>query len=93
METISRATFIITKARRGYRLGRGQLIDPLVLFDPISDYSLGQTGENVADLYKISREDQDHFALLSQEKAKHAIKSNSLRRKLSVSRFLSPEPR
>ena len=76
MESMSRAAFIITKARWGYRLGHGQLIDPLVLFDPISGFSLGQTGENVADLYQISREDQDRFALLSQKKAENAIKLN-----------------
>jgi acetyl-CoA C-acetyltransferase len=37
---------------------------------------LGETGENVAELYKISREDQDRFAFSSQQKAEHAIKSN-----------------
>jgi len=79
MESMSRAAFIITKARWGYRLGHGQLVDPLVLFDPISGFSLGQIGENVADLYKISREDQDRFALQSQRKAEKAIKSNTFR--------------
>ena len=82
MESMSRAAFIITKARWGYRLGHGQLIDPLVLFDPISDFSLGQTGENVADLYKVSREDQDRFALLSQKKAEDAIKSNKFKEEI-----------
>ena len=82
MESMSRAAFIITKARWGYRLGHGQLIDPLVLFDPISGFSLGQTGENVAELYKISREDQDRFALSSQKKAEDAIKSNRFKEEI-----------
>ena len=82
MESMSRAAFLLTKARWGYRLGHGQLIDPLVLFDPISGYSLGETGENVAELYKISREDQDRFAFLSQQKAEHAIKSNKFKEEI-----------
>jgi acetyl-CoA C-acetyltransferase len=82
MESMSRTAFMITKARWGYRLGHGQLIDPLVLFDPISGYSLGETGENVAELYEISREDQDRFALLSQQRAERAIKSNKFREEI-----------
>jgi acetyl-CoA C-acetyltransferase len=82
MESMSRAAFLLTKARWGYRLGHGQLIDPLVLFDPISGYSLGETGENVAELYRISREDQDRFAFLSQQKAEIAIKSNRFKEEI-----------
>jgi acetyl-CoA C-acetyltransferase len=82
MESMSRAAFMLTKARWGYRLGHGQLIDPLILFDPISGYSLGETGENVAELYKISREDQDGFAFLSQQKAERAIKSNKFKKEI-----------
>jgi acetyl-CoA C-acetyltransferase len=82
MESMSRAAFLLLKARWGYRLGHGQLVDPLVLFDPISGYSLGETGENVAELYKISREDQDRFAFLSQQKAENAIKSNKFKEEI-----------
>jgi acetyl-CoA C-acetyltransferase len=82
MESMSRAAFLLTKARWGYRLGHGQLIDPLVLFDPISGYSLGETGENVAELYRISREEQDRFAFLSQQKAERAIKSNRFKEEI-----------
>jgi acetyl-CoA C-acetyltransferase len=82
MESMSRAAFLLTKARWGYRLGHGQLIDPLVLFDPISGYSLGETGENVAELYRISRDDQDRFAFLSQQKAEIAIKSNKFKEEI-----------
>ncbi len=62
MESMSRAAYILPKVRWGSRLGHARLIDQLVLLDPISGYSLGETGENVAELYKISREDQDGFA-------------------------------
>ena len=82
LESMSRAAFLQTKARWGYRLGHGQLIDPLVLFDPISGFSLGETGENVAELYNISREDQDRFAFLSQQKAENAIKSSKFKEEI-----------
>ena len=82
MESMSRAAFLLTKARWGYRLGHGQLVDPLILFDPISGFSLGETGENVAELYKVSREKQDRFALQSQQKAEAAIKSNKFKEEI-----------
>jgi acetyl-CoA C-acetyltransferase len=82
MESMSRAAYILPKVRWGSRLGHARLIDQLVLMDPISGYSLGETGENVAELYKISREDQDGFAFLSQQKAERAIKSNKFREEI-----------
>jgi acetyl-CoA C-acetyltransferase len=82
MESMSRAAYILPKVRWGSRLGNAQLIDQLVLIDPISGLSLGRTGENVAELYKISREDQDGFALLSQQKAEKAIKANKFREEI-----------
>jgi acetyl-CoA C-acetyltransferase len=82
MESMSRAAYILPKVRWGSRLGHTRLIDQLVLLDPISGYSLGETGENVAELYKISREDQDQFALLSQQKAEKAIRSDKFREEI-----------
>lgn len=82
MESMSRAAYILPKVRWGSRLGHLQLVDQLVLLDPISGYSLGMTGENVAELYKISRQDQDQFAFLSQQKAEKAIKSNKFREEI-----------
>lgn len=82
MESMSRAAYILPKVRWGSRLGHARLIDQLVLMDPISGYSLGETGENVAELYKISREDQDGFAFLSQQKAERAIKSNKFKEEI-----------
>ena len=82
MESMSRAAYILPKVRWGSRIGNARLVDQLVLVDPISGYSLGETGENVAELYKISREDQDRFALLSQQNAEKAIKSNKFREEI-----------
>ena len=82
MESMSRAAYILPKVRWGSRLGHARLIDQLVLLDPISGFSLGETGENVAELYKISREDQDGFAFSSQQKAERAIKSNKFKEEI-----------
>jgi len=82
MESMSRAAYILPKVRWGSRIGNARLVDQLVLVDPISGFSLGETGENVAELYKISREDQDRFALLSQQNAEKAIKSNKFRQEI-----------
>jgi acetyl-CoA C-acetyltransferase len=82
MESMSRAAYILPKVRWGSRLGHARLIDQLILLDPISGYSLGETGENVAELYKISREDQDQFAFSSQQKAEHAIKLNKFKEEI-----------
>jgi acetyl-CoA C-acetyltransferase len=72
VESMSTAAYLLTKARWGYRLGHGQLMDQLVLFDPISGNTMGETAENVAERYEISRADQDAFALESQRKAAEA---------------------
>jgi acetyl-CoA C-acetyltransferase len=82
MESMSKAAYILPKVRWGSRLGHARLIDQLVLLDPISGYSLGETGENVAELYKISRGDQDGFAFLSQQKAERAIRSNKFKEEI-----------
>ncbi len=75
VESMSTAAYLLTKARWGYRLGHGQLMDQLVLFDPISGNTMGETAENVAERYDISRADQDEFALESQRKAGEALKA------------------
>jgi acetyl-CoA C-acetyltransferase len=74
LEHMSNAGYLLTKARWGYRLGHGQLMDQLVLFDPISGNTMGETAENVAEKYQIDRSDQDAFALESQRKAGQALK-------------------
>ena len=78
MESMSNCPYLLTKARTGYRLGNGVLVDSMVndgLWDKYNDYHMGNTGENVADKYKISREEQDTYAVNSHRKAIAAIKS------------------
>ena len=75
LEHMSAAAYLLPRMRWGQRLGHGQVMDQLVLFDPISGNTMGETAENVAEKYQISREDQDAFALSSQQKAAKALES------------------
>ena len=77
MESMTNAPYLLPQARKGYRLGNGQIIDSMVhdgLWDIYNDYHMGITGENVAEKYNISREEQDEFALNSHRKAAAAWK-------------------
>src|SRR2546427_632159 len=72
MESMTNAPYLLPNARKGYRLGNGQLIDSMVhdgLWDIYNDYHMGLTGENVAEKYGITREEQDEFAMNSHRKA------------------------
>jgi acetyl-CoA C-acetyltransferase len=82
MESMSNATFMLKKARWGYRLGHGQLQDQLILFDPLSGDTMGETAENVAERYNVSREDQDAFGLRSQQLAEKAIKEGKFKEQI-----------
>lgn len=71
-ESMSNAPYLMTKARRGYRLGNAELVDAIQndgLLDAFHHYPMGITAENVADRYHLSRQDLDEFAQRSQEKA------------------------
>ncbi|HGN7516903.1 TPA: acetyl-CoA C-acetyltransferase [Streptococcus pyogenes] len=79
VENMSQATYVSTQHRFGQRLGNSQLIDTLVhdgLTDAFNNYHMGITAENVAQKYGISREEQDQFALESQEKAAKALENH-----------------
>ena len=77
MESMTNAPYLLPQARKGYRLGNGQVIDSMVhdgLWDIYNDYHMGVTGENVAEKYGITREEQDEFAVNSHRKAVAAMK-------------------
>ena len=77
MESMTNAPYLLPQARKGYRLGNAQIIDSMVhdgLWDIYNDYHMGITGENVAEKYGITREEQDEFAVKSHRKAISAIK-------------------
>lgn len=76
MESMSLAPYFLPKARTGYRLGHGEIIDSMVydgLWDPYENFHMGNTGELVAEKYNISREEQDEWAFNSHRKAIEAI--------------------
>src|SRR5271156_4833245 len=77
MESMTNAPYLLPQARKGYRLGNGKVIDSMVhdgLWDIYNDYHMGITGENVAEKYGITREEQDEFAVHSHRKAVAAMK-------------------
>jgi len=78
MESMSNAPYLLPKAREGYRLGNGELVDAMIhdgLWCAFENYHMGCTGEVVADEYKIGRSEQDEFATNSHRKAAAAIKA------------------
>ncbi len=78
MENMSLAPYLIDRARWGYRMGDGKLVDAMIkdgLWCAFNDVHMGITAENIAEKYGITREDQDRFSVASQEKAIAAIDS------------------
>lgn len=78
MENMSAAPFALEKARYGYRMGNGTLIDVMIkdgLWEAFNNYHMGITAENINEQYGITREEQDAFGLRSQERALNAIES------------------
>ncbi|MBI4467622.1 MAG: acetyl-CoA C-acetyltransferase [Acidobacteria bacterium] len=77
MESMTNSPYLLTKAREGYRLGHGQVLDSMItdgLWDAYEDFHMGMTAELVAEKYKLGREEQDRFAFQSHQKAVKAIK-------------------
>ena len=77
MESMSTSPYLLRRARWGQRLGHGQVEDTILadgLTCPITSVHMGVTAEQIARKYGISREEQDRFAVHSQEKAQRAIK-------------------
>jgi acetyl-CoA C-acetyltransferase len=77
-ESMSRVPYFAEGARWGARMGNAQLVDGMYrdgFSDPLSGLLMGQTAEKLARQYEISRQEQDEFALASQQKAEAAIAS------------------
>jgi acetyl-CoA C-acetyltransferase len=82
MESMSNAPYLLPKAREGYRLGNAKLVDAVIhdgLWDAFEDYHMGNTAEVVADKYKVTRQEQDEYALRSHQKAIEAINACSFK--------------
>jgi acetyl-CoA C-acetyltransferase len=79
MENMSMVPFMLDRAREGYRLGHAQLVDGMYrdgFLCPICDLVMGETAEVLADEFKISRDEQDAWAMMSQNRAEAAQKHN-----------------
>ncbi len=77
-EVMSQAPYLLPKAREGFRLGDGQIVDAMIkdgLWDPYHNFHMGNAGEMCAKKYQIGRKEQDAFAVNSYQKAQVAQKN------------------
>lgn len=84
-ESMSNAPYLLNRARAGYKLGDGVLIDSLLrdgLVDAFSDVHMGVTAERLAQKYGISREAQDEFAATSQQRYATALAAGNFREEI-----------
>ena len=75
-ESMSRVPYLLTDARWGYRMGHQQAVDAMYkdgFLCPLSERLMGETAETLAEMYGITRAEQDEFALRSQQRASRAI--------------------
>jgi acetyl-CoA C-acetyltransferase len=82
MESMSNCPYIVPNARTGLRMGNGTVVDLMILdglWDSFNNFHMGETGEIVAEKYKITRQRQDEYALNSQRKAVAAIQSGKFK--------------
>jgi len=82
MESMTNAPYLLPRAREGYRLGNGVLVDAMIndgLWCAFENYHMGNTGEVVAERYHVTREEQDEYSLNSHRKALAAIKDGKFK--------------
>ena len=82
MENMSLAPYALPKARFGYRMNNGTLVDCMVndaLWDAFNDYHMIQTADNVAKKWNLTREELDEFAVKSQNKCEEAQKNGKFK--------------
>lgn len=76
MENMSRAPYLLDRARTGYRMGNGELVDAMIrdgLWDVYNNMHMGTCGERCAEKYHFTREQQDDYAIASYKRALDAI--------------------
>ena len=86
MESMSNAPYLLPTAREGMRLGHGRVVDAMIqdgLWDAFEDFHMGSIGELVAERYRITRQQQDEFALNSHHKAVAAAREGRFRSELA----------
>jgi acetyl-CoA C-acetyltransferase len=72
MESMSNCPYLLPKAREGFRMGNVQAVDSMIhdgLWCPFENWHMGNAGETVADVYKVTRDEQDRYSVESHRKA------------------------
>lgn len=85
MESMSNAPYYLDKARFGYRMGDGGLMDHMIhdgLWDIVNDFHMGISNDLCSEKYHVSREDQDRYAARSYERALGSIKSGRFKEEI-----------
>ena len=78
MESMSNCPYLLTRVREGLRMGDGTMIDSMIhdgLWDSFHNIHMGLTGEHVSETYKVTREEQDQFAVDSHRRAAEATRN------------------
>src|SRR5207249_6864951 len=82
MENMSLAPYLLTKARQGYRMGHGELLDAMIvdgLWDVYGNKHMGTYGDRCAEKCGLTRKDQDDFAVRSYTRARAAVKDGTFK--------------
>jgi acetyl-CoA C-acetyltransferase len=85
MESMSNAPYYLEKARFGYRMGNGGLVDHMVhdgLWDIVNDFHMGISNDLCSEKYNVSREDQDRYAALSYSRSLESIKEGRFKEEI-----------
>lgn len=85
LESMSNVPYLLPQARWGHKMGNGKVVDYMVqdgLWDVFNDYHMGITAENIVEQWNLTREEQDQFALASQQKAERAIKEGRFKEEI-----------
>lgn len=85
IESMSNVPYLLFKARGGYRMGNGEFVDGLLfdaLIDAFGNGHQGITAENLAEMYNVTREEQDEFALMSHQRACQAIEDGKFKEEI-----------
>ncbi|MBT8360240.1 MAG: acetyl-CoA C-acetyltransferase [Desulfobacterales bacterium] len=86
MENMSMAPYYLEKARWGYRMGGGQLVDHMLhdgLWDIVNDFHMGMSNEHICEKWQVTREQQDRFAEESYQRALAAISAGVFKKQIA----------
>ena len=85
MENMTRAPYLLDRARQGYRLGHAELVDSVIkdgLWDVYNNFHMGEGGELCADKYRLTRQEVDDFALESYRRAQEAVATGQFKKEI-----------